>query len=148
VSAEVNAQLGAFRRLLGRDPTHLDSHQHVHRDEPARSILERLGRALSVPVRGQSPSIQYCGAFYGQTDEGEPLPDALEVESLLTILRELPAGVTELACHPGDGDDPDSAYGRERACEVRTLCDPRIRAAIIDLGIQLLPFGSATASAT
>lgn len=148
VSAEVNAQLAAFRRLLGRDPTHLDSHQHVHNEEPARGILARLGRALSVPVRGFSPAIHYCGAFYGQTHEGEPLPDALEVEALLTLLRKLPDGVTELACHPGDGDDPDSAYGRERACEVRTLCDPRIRAALRDLEIRLLSFGSATASAT
>ena len=27
--------------LMGRDPTQLDSHQHVHRNEPLRSILLR-----------------------------------------------------------------------------------------------------------
>src|SRR5262249_24976449 len=27
------SQLAAFRRLVGRDPTHLDSHQHAHREE-------------------------------------------------------------------------------------------------------------------
>src|SRR4051794_21157272 len=31
VAAEVGRQLAAFRSLVGRDPTHLDSHQHVHR---------------------------------------------------------------------------------------------------------------------
>src|SRR5215831_10941523 len=32
---ELARQLDAFRRLMGRDPDHLDSHQHVHRNEPA-----------------------------------------------------------------------------------------------------------------
>src|SRR5262249_21163868 len=27
---EVDRQLAAFRRLVGRNPTHIDSHQHVH----------------------------------------------------------------------------------------------------------------------
>lgn len=146
VAVEIDAQLAAFRRLLGRDPTHLDSHQHVHREEPVRGILERLGRDLSVPVRDLSPAIRYCGAFYGQTGEGQPLPDALEVDALLAILRDLPDGVTELACHPGDGDDSDSGYGPERSRELRTLCDPRIRAALAEFAIDLLPFGPAAAS--
>jgi predicted glycoside hydrolase/deacetylase ChbG (UPF0249 family) len=33
---EADLQLGAYLRLLGRNPSHLDSHQHVHRQEPAR----------------------------------------------------------------------------------------------------------------
>jgi predicted glycoside hydrolase/deacetylase ChbG (UPF0249 family) len=36
VRTETARQLAAFRRLVGCDPTHLDSHQHVHREEPAR----------------------------------------------------------------------------------------------------------------
>src|SRR5438874_174948 len=42
VEAEVRRQLEKFRTLLGRDPTHLDSHQHVHRGEPAHSVMTRL----------------------------------------------------------------------------------------------------------
>src|SRR3989442_11035463 len=30
VREEVSRQLSAFRELVGQDPTHLDSHQHVH----------------------------------------------------------------------------------------------------------------------
>ncbi|HEU4600169.1 MAG TPA: ChbG/HpnK family deacetylase, partial [Solirubrobacterales bacterium] len=30
-AAECRAQLERFRELVGRDPTHLDSHHHVHR---------------------------------------------------------------------------------------------------------------------
>src|SRR5690349_964623 len=39
VQAEIWRQLEGFRELTGADPTHIDSHQHVHRGEPARSIL-------------------------------------------------------------------------------------------------------------
>lgn len=30
VREELEAQLSRFRELLGRDPTHVDGHQHVH----------------------------------------------------------------------------------------------------------------------
>src|SRR3954451_10728074 len=63
IANEAARQLGAFRDLVGRDPTHLDSHQHVHRDEPAASVLRNMARALGVPLRQQSPRIQHCGRF-------------------------------------------------------------------------------------
>lgn len=59
VQAEVRRQLDAFCALLGRDPTHLDSHQHVHRQEPVRSSLERAGEELGVPVRDVAGGIRY-----------------------------------------------------------------------------------------
>src|SRR5687767_8712154 len=34
VWAEVRRQLATFQDMVGRDPTHLDSHQHVHLREP------------------------------------------------------------------------------------------------------------------
>src|ERR1700674_739773 len=34
VDREVRAQVATFRTLMGRDPTHIDSHQHSHRQEP------------------------------------------------------------------------------------------------------------------
>src|SRR5947208_2177006 len=58
VSDEVERQLERFRALVGRDPTHLDAHQHVHREEPARSALLAMGRSLAVPVRGESPAVR------------------------------------------------------------------------------------------
>src|SRR5262245_31404094 len=42
VRIEAIRQLELFRRLLGRDPTHLDSHQHVHRLQPVRTVLREL----------------------------------------------------------------------------------------------------------
>jgi predicted glycoside hydrolase/deacetylase ChbG (UPF0249 family) len=140
VAGEVGRQLAAFRRLVGADPTHLDSHQHVHTHEPVRGVVRDLGRRLGVPVRRESPDVRYCGRFYGQTDTGEMWPEGVEVEGLLGILAELTPGCTELACHPGEGDDLDSTYRRERSVEVRTLCDPRVRATLAAAGVRLISF--------
>lgn len=140
VREEVGRQLETFRRLTGADPTHLDSHQHVHRVQPAASVLRELARGLDVPLRHFHPTVRYCGDFFGQTGEGAPIPDALSVERLGGILAALPEGVSELGCHPGDGTDADSVYDRERATEVEVLCDPRVRALLESERIVLRSF--------
>lgn len=143
VAEEVYRQLESFRQLVGADPTHIDSHQHVHREEPIRSCLLDVARSLAAPVRDYSSEVQYCGYFYGQTAEGSPLPKFISVEGLLDILRELPPGITELGCHPGIVDAlPDTTYRSERSKEVKVLCDPQIRATIMDMGIELCSFSS------
>ncbi len=142
VEEEVARQLAAFRRLVGRDPTHIDSHQHVHQEEPVRSILAGIAEKLNVPLRHYSPTVTYCGSFYGQSSKGQPLPETITVEGLLGTLAGLPPGFTELGCHPGTDPPLASMYGSERAQEVLTLCDPRVRAALTLHGIELRSFAS------
>ncbi len=142
VTAEVERQLAAFRELLGRDPTHLDSHQHVHLREPVLSILVEIAGELAVPLRHHDPRIRYCGEFYGQTGEGQPLPEGISVDGLIEILAALQPGVTELACHPGLDDELQSTYRSERVQEVRVLCDPRVRATVAASDIELCSFTS------
>jgi predicted glycoside hydrolase/deacetylase ChbG (UPF0249 family) len=140
VAAEVQRQLAAFRRLVGRDPTHIDSHQHAHMQEPTKSLTVELADRLGVPLRGCDPVVRYCGGFYGQTADGTPLPEILSPEGLIRILEGLPPGVTEMGCHPGEGDDLDTMYRRERAREVEVLCSARVRAALGARGIELCSF--------
>jgi chitin disaccharide deacetylase len=140
---EVERQLDAFRSLVGRDPTHLDSHQHLHRDEPVRSIMLATSRRLGVPLRSFSPWVRYCGSFYGQTGTGEPLPSAISAEALVTILCRLPEGVTELGCHPGYADDLRSQYAAEREREIEALCHERVRATLAAEEIELRSFRDA-----
>jgi len=139
VAAEVARQVGLFRTLVGRNPTHLDSHQHVHRSEPARSVLLEVSRQLNVPLRHFS-AVRYCGDFYGQDSSGLSYPEGLTVERLIETLAALSTDITELGCHPGLGDDVNSMYRTERAEEVKTLCDPRIRAWLAAEGIELRSF--------
>src|SRR5207244_7774617 len=101
VASELRRQLDWFCELTGKIPTHLDSHQHVHRHEPVASVVRALMEHLFVPLRNYSSGVRYCGDFYGQTATGEPLPDAIDAKALIGILSRLPAGVTELGCHPG-----------------------------------------------
>jgi predicted glycoside hydrolase/deacetylase ChbG (UPF0249 family) len=140
IAAEVARQLGVFGNLVGRQPTHLDSHQHVHRHEPVRSVLLAAARELGVPLRQFSLEVRYCGAFYGQHEDGSANPEALSAENLMRILRELAPGYTELACHPGEASDLDTMYRDERALEAAALCDGRVRSALPGLGIELCSF--------
>jgi predicted glycoside hydrolase/deacetylase ChbG (UPF0249 family) len=140
VSEEVDKQLGRFRRLVGRDPTHLDSHQHVHREEPLCSILTERACRFGVPLRHVSRVVRYCGDFYGQTETGDALAGALEVSALARIISRVPTGITELACHPGLDGDVGSMYREEREQEVRTLCAREIRSLLEAEKIQLISF--------
>jgi predicted glycoside hydrolase/deacetylase ChbG (UPF0249 family) len=140
VADELAKQIESFRALLGQDPTHIDSHQHVHLQEPVKSILLAAAIKLGVPLRNCESEISYCGGFYGQTAEGDSLPNVITVTNLKSILAELSDGISELGCHPGFADDIKTMYRGQRADEVAVLCDQRIKAAIAELGIELISF--------
>jgi predicted glycoside hydrolase/deacetylase ChbG (UPF0249 family) len=136
---ELERQLERFRLLVGREPTHLDSHQHVHREEPVASLLAQAAATLGVPLRERS-GIAYEGGFYGQSGKGEPYPQGVTVASLVSLIERLPPGTTELGCHPGLDAELDSSYRLERLSEVSTLCDPRVAAAIDRECVRLRSF--------
>jgi chitin disaccharide deacetylase len=148
VRQEVERQWVRFRVLVGRNPTHLDSHQHVHRHEPVRGIMLDLANDLGVPLRGESPIIRHCGEFYGQSGRGEPYPNGITPEALSQLLRGLNDGVTELSCHPGEGSGGWSSYEAERRREVETLCDLGIRQLIERERIRLCRFPDISSSNT
>jgi predicted glycoside hydrolase/deacetylase ChbG (UPF0249 family) len=142
VAAELEHQLDRFRELMGRAPSHLDTHQHVHREEPVRSILGRRARELRVPLRHHG-RVRYCGAFYGQGHGGVPLPGAVTVERLCAIVQDLAEGATELCCHPASAYDASMSYGPERVAELEALCDERVREAVDRAGVRLGTFREA-----
>lgn len=140
VLREAVVQLETFRRLIGRDPTHVDSHQHVHLERTFRPLFVELAGTLGVPLRRCNRAIRYCGDFYGQDGAGRPCPQLISPAALIALLRRLPPGCTELGCHPGYARDLTSMYRRERAREVRTLCHPRVREALRDAHVHLRSF--------
>ena len=140
VERELLRQIEVFRYLIGRDPSHINSHQHMHKREPVRSVALRICDRLGIPLRELCPEIHYFLKFYGQTIEGLPFPDGIGMNRLLDALSALPAGVTVLVCHPGDASDLKTVYQRERREELKVLCDPRVRAAIGTLDIRLCTF--------
>jgi hypothetical protein len=145
---EYRAQYGRARQLIGREPTHIDTHHWVH-DHPALSwAVCELARETGAAARSHTPA---------QRDEyrakGVRTPDHftrefqhpghIEVADLLALLARVEDGVTELMCHPGE-PDPElvatSAYARERPIELATLTDARVRAALDQRRIKLATF--------
>jgi predicted glycoside hydrolase/deacetylase ChbG (UPF0249 family) len=139
VGIEVAEQIAHFERLTGTTPTHLDSHQHVHKQEPVRSVVLDWAQRFAIPLRHFGTTC-YVGDFYGQSDEGQPYPEYVSVEALVALLDTIDAGTTELGCHPGDGRGLDTVYRDARAAEVVTLCHPLVRDAINQRGIELCSF--------
>jgi predicted glycoside hydrolase/deacetylase ChbG (UPF0249 family) len=134
-------QLDAFERLVGRTPTHVDSHHHVHWADDLFPSFRELVEPLGVPLRGDG-RVAWIGGFYAQWEEGVTDLDYVSVSSFERLLREeVRVGWTELACHPGyPSAGFCSSYLVEREAEVRTLTDARAQDAIGDVGIQLASY--------
>ena len=140
VPGEIGRQLERFQKLVGADPTHVDSHHDVHHDPRVLPHLLEWARLVGVPVRGYSRT-RHLSTFYGQWG-GETHLEQIGVEGLLRLLdAEVREGVSELTCHPGYVEPGfRSSYAAEREVELRTLCDPRVRRVIRDWRIRLIGF--------
>jgi len=147
VLKEARAQLKRFRDLMGRDPSHLDSHHHSHRLPVVLDALVTLAWETGLPVRNASPAtlarlraedIRTTDAFVETFfDAGATLPN------LLQILDGLGPGSTELMCHPAHVDDElrqSSSYADVRERELAVLTDREVRQALQALGIKLATF--------
>jgi predicted glycoside hydrolase/deacetylase ChbG (UPF0249 family) len=139
--SEIRRQHDVFQRIMGRNPTHLDSHQHVHRVKGVRDIFFEAAAEWGLHLRDAAP-VTYKGGFYAQWEYGVGNPDKVSLEALERILRnEIPEGVFEMCVHPGYVDpDFSSVYHDEREWELRTLCDPRVREILQEEGIQLIGY--------
>lgn len=129
-----HAQLEHFRDLVGRDPTHVDSHHHVH--VPHLVTFQSLARRLGVPLRHDG-QIRYIGDFWGQPD----LANVRRAFLLQLVDARADEGFNELGCHPARiSDDLRSSYLQERAVELQTLTEPGLRAELESAGLTLVSF--------
>ncbi|MDQ2915196.1 MAG: ChbG/HpnK family deacetylase [Chloroflexota bacterium] len=147
---EYRAQYARARELIGREPTHVDTHHWVHDHPPLSWAVAELARETGAAARSHTPK---------QRDEyrakGVRTPDHftrefqhpghIGLEDLLALLGRLDDGVTELMCHPGEPDPElvaSSAYARERPLELAVLTDPRVRARLERDGTALTTFAA------
>ena len=138
VCEEFERQLNHFYALMGRFPTHVDSHRHAHRREGLLPLFQELVEPLGVPLRGDG-RVHLVGGFYAQWEWGVTDLGKVSVDFFRRLLEEeLRPGWNEISCHPGlPSPDFRSVYGAERAIEVATLTDPALPSALRELGIQL-----------
>ena len=101
---EFARQLGRFRDLMGSDPTHVDSHHHVHMTR--LSTFAPLVEPLGVPLRGDG-RVKYLGAYFAH-----PRPGVVDLERVRApFLMDLIAGETTARLH-GAGLPPRKGDGR------------------------------------
>jgi len=133
-------QLDRFHELMGRAPTHLDSHHNVHRDPQSLPEFLALATQHGLPLREHSP-VRYFAKFYGQWG-GQTHLEQISLENLARLLEtEIEEGITELSCHPGYQDASHTgSYSVEREAELRTLCDPAVRGLLAAHSIQLVSY--------
>lgn len=161
VKAEWRAQIEAYIKASGRQPTHLDSHHHSSYFAPAlfRTMLElakEYGCPIRYPLREGDTSREF-----GETVKQAPAllaefnprrPDVFFVDfydegatqdNLLSIFNRVPEGISELMCHPGyvEADfAKESVYNLQREKELKILTDPAVKEAIEAQGIKLITF--------
>jgi predicted glycoside hydrolase/deacetylase ChbG (UPF0249 family) len=169
VAAEWRAQVERFVATTERAPDHLDSHHHVSYWTPPllRAMLalaQEYHCAIRLPtgedaeqVGGDLPAgaVQPLARWSGPLlEEFQPRhPDHLDTSfygpsatpaHLLDLLAHLPAGTTELMCHPGYADAGllrGSSYNRQRESELAVLTSPDVIAPVRERGIELIRFG-------
>ena len=141
VRDEFAAQLDTFVSLVGREPTHVDSHHHLHSEEHLIGLFQELVTPLGVPLRGDG-RVAHVGGFYAQWEWKVTKLEYVSVGFLQRLLREeVREGWTEISCHPAVvRGDFDSVYLEERAAELRTLTDPEVMGTIRALGIELVNY--------
>jgi predicted glycoside hydrolase/deacetylase ChbG (UPF0249 family) len=138
VRDEFQRQLEEFERLLGRLPTHVDSHRHAHRENRLLPLFQELVEPLGVPLRGDG-RVNFVGGFFAQWEWSVTNLEYVSVPFLERMLREeVPDGWTEFSCHPGYVvPHLRPVYSFEREAEIVTLTHPHVRAVIDELGIRL-----------
>lgn len=146
VEAETRAQLQLAETLLGRRPTHLDVHKHLHRHPAVLAGAARVASELALPVRALDARMRATLRGHGvaTTDAflGEAGREAYwTVERFLAALSALQEGTTELMCHPGEPPtEVVSGYASQRKVELETLTSGEARAALNAAGVVLCDF--------
>lgn len=140
-AAEFRTQLERFRELIGRDPTHVDSHHHVHGRGARLRIFSELVAPLRVPLRHDG-QVSYLGGFWGRSEAGARAPERIGRGWLVQLIRSSATdGFNELGCHPARLiGDLQSSYLEERSIELETLTQPGLRKDIEATGAELVSY--------
>jgi predicted glycoside hydrolase/deacetylase ChbG (UPF0249 family) len=145
--AQVNLLLA-----LGIEPTHVDTHHHVHARGDIFDVFCEVAAHFDLPARPVTPDMakRLRGAGVRCTDVAllDWFGGELSEKSLLGVLengvaRHPGAGCFELMCHPGFRDPPleqVSRYVGERETELRALTAPGLREAIAQADLHLFSY--------
>ncbi len=142
---EYRAQYVRAAELIGRAPSHLDTHHWLH-DEPAlewaiAALAGETGAAVRPHDGAQRDRLRTAGVrtvdAYVREFQHEGHVDITTLDRILAMIAD---GIVELGCHPGEVDAElaaTSSYAALRRSELATLTDARARATVDRCGIVL-----------
>lgn len=148
VAREWRAQLARLR-ACGIEPSHLDTHHHIHKRPEVYPVYLALARELGLPARALSASMRDDLAAAGLPHAAACVTDwfgqELSIDRLLALVDAafagLPdGGLVEVMTHPGRCDPAlaaISSYAAGREVELGLLTDPALRRSLADRGIAL-----------
>jgi predicted glycoside hydrolase/deacetylase ChbG (UPF0249 family) len=144
---EARAQVRRFRQVLGRPPTHVDTHYHVHRHPRVLEAVLEVAAELGVPVRALSGDMAARIRARGLRAADRLVGDVgarayWTPERLQGFLASAPDGITEICCHPGYCDESlqVSSYAAQREEELRALCHPAVLQAVEQADLRLISY--------
>jgi predicted glycoside hydrolase/deacetylase ChbG (UPF0249 family) len=144
---ELTQQFDQFAQSMGRLPSHIDSHHHIHRRRNLLPLFQDLAWRYRLPLREHS-CVTFFKRFYAQWDGGTHL-DWISPGNLVRLLEAaLSDGITELGCHPGYVDPSfQTVYNTEREAELQTLCDSAVRAWLTEWNVTLINYDAVSSLA-
>jgi predicted glycoside hydrolase/deacetylase ChbG (UPF0249 family) len=150
VEKEVHAQLEHFEKLLGRKPTHVDVHKHLHQHAGVLAGLAKAAAQHRLPVRSIDKAMRGALRKQGVSTNDSFFGDAgatayWTLERLEEQLAKLPgSGIIELMCHPGYAPTQiQSGYAAQREVELATFTSPSAAATLERLEIVPVSWAAA-----
>lgn len=146
IAHELACQYQRFIELFGREPTHLDSHHHVHMFPQIFPIAARFAAQRGIALRidrqtvfnaGNLPSNLRSTQGFSSEFYGEEISEARFLHILDTSAHR-GEGSLEVMCHPAFVDNiiRQSAYCYPRLTELDVLTSASLKAAIAERGYR------------
>ncbi len=145
---EWRAQL-EFMRSRGVEPSHMDTHHHVHKRPDVFPVYLEFARELGIPARATNPDMAAalraagvpCADAFITHFFGEDLSPERFLDLVAAAFADLPdTAVVELMCHPGHSDAELSAitaYSAAREREIAVLTSAEVRWGLGEMGIAV-----------
>jgi hopanoid biosynthesis associated protein HpnK len=170
LAAEIDAQFAAFSDS-GLALDHCNAHLHFHLHPLVGRLIAALGprfglRAVRLPLEPRAPlrgverrtwsgtaaltlpfalalrrRLAAAGLLVAERTFGLRWSGQMTRARLAGIVRQLPAGVSEIYLHPATGPYPGAARGYRYAEELQALLAPEVMAACRDASLRLGGFG-------
>jgi chitin disaccharide deacetylase len=136
---ETKRQINIFKNSFGFPPSHIDFHKGFKFD--TKTYFEILMFSLKNNFAFRYDRQHHIEIdFYG-IKKNRTKYDAIETKSIMTIIENLPNGITELVCHPGlTSNRLKDPYRLHRKKELLTLIDPQLKLKLKKEKIKLINF--------